>query len=136
MLLSIILPVKSSEKPVSWRQALAHSVALSLLFMVVYGGTSWITSLRSDVGTWYYAWERYIPFVPIMIVPYMSIDLLFFASPFLCSNQRELSLLSRRIAFGVVVAGLCFLIYPLKLAVDRPVIGGWIGWLWSWFIGM
>jgi membrane-associated phospholipid phosphatase len=104
--------------------------------MVVYGGTSWITSLRSDVGTWYYAWERYILFVPIMIVPYMSIDALFFASPFLCSDQRELSVLSKRIAFGVIVAGCCFLIYPLKLAVDRPVIGGWIGFLWSWFIGM
>jgi protein-tyrosine phosphatase/membrane-associated phospholipid phosphatase len=104
--------------------------------MVVYGGTSWITSLRSDVGTWYYSWERYIPFVPLMIIPYMSIDLFFFAAPFICSDRRELSLLSRRIALGIVVAGICFLIYPLKLAVERPTIGGWLGVIWNNFIGM
>ena len=126
----------SPEKPVSWLQALAHALALSILFMVVYGGASWITSLRSDVGTWYYAWEKYIPFVPIFIIPYMSIDLLFFAAPFLCSDQRELWLLSKRITLGIVVAGCCFLIYPLKLAVDRPTLDGWLGVVWNWFIGM
>jgi membrane-associated phospholipid phosphatase len=136
MLLSIISPVKSPEKPVSWRQALAHSVVLSLLFMVVYGGASWITSLRTDVGTWYYAWERFIPFVPLMIIPYMSIDLFFAAAPFICSNERELWLLSKRITLGILVAGLCFLVYPLKLAVERPTLAGWLGVVWDWFIGM
>ena len=120
----------------TWRQALAHAVALSLLFMVVYGGASWITSLRSDVGTWRYPWERFIPFVPLMIIPYMSIDLLFGAAPFLCSNQQELWQLSKRITLGIVVAGCCFLIYPLKLAVERPTLDGWLGVLWNWFIGM
>jgi membrane-associated phospholipid phosphatase len=136
MLLSIILSAKSPEKPVSWRQALAHSVVLSLLFMVVYGGASWITSLRTDVGTWYYAWERFIPFVPLMIIPYMSIDLFFVAAPFICSNERELWLLSKRITLGILVAGCCFLIYPLKLAVERPSLAGWLGVVWDWFIGM
>src|SRR5258705_4604252 len=97
MRLSIILPAKSSEKPVNWRQALGHSVVLSLLFMVVYGGASWITSLRTDVGTWYYAWERFIPFMPLMIITYMSIDLVFAAAPVIYSSQRELWLLSKRI---------------------------------------
>jgi membrane-associated phospholipid phosphatase/predicted protein tyrosine phosphatase len=134
--LSIILSTDSSEKPVSWGQAFVHAAALSLLFMVVYGGASWITSLRSDVGTWYYSWERYIPFVPLMIIPYMSIDLFFGAAPFLCSNQRELWQLSKRITLGIVVAGCCFLIYPLKLAVERPTLEGPLGVLWNWFIGM
>jgi len=56
------------------------TVLLSLLFMVVYGGTNWLTSLRTDVGTWYYSWEKYIPFVPLMVIPYMSIDLFFVAA--------------------------------------------------------
>ena len=103
---------------------------------MVYGGTSWITSLRSDVGTWYYSWERLIPFVPLMIIPYMSIDLFFVAAPFLCQDRRELRLLSRRIALGIVVAGACFLIYPLRLAVERPSAPGWLGVIWSWFVGM
>ena len=41
-----------------------------------------------DVGTWVFAWERLIPFVPLMIVPYMSIDLFFVAAPFLCTDAR------------------------------------------------
>ncbi len=104
--------------------------------MVVYGGASWITSLRTDVGTWYYAWERFIPFVPIMIIPYMSIDLFFAAAPFLCSDNRELQIFSKRIVLGILIAGTCFLIYPLKLATERPDIGGWLGVIWKWFIGM
>ena len=126
----------SPENPVSWRRAFAHAVGLSILFGVVYGGASYFTSLRTDVGTWRYDWEKYIPFVPIFIIPYMSIDALFFAAPFLCSDRRELSLLSRRIALGVIVAGLCFLIYPLQLAEERPAMEGWLGIVWSWFIGL
>jgi protein-tyrosine phosphatase len=134
--LSITSPSKSAENPPGWRWSLVHTIALSLLFLVVYGGTSWITSLRTDVGTWYYAWERYIPFVPLMIIPYMSIDLFFAAAPFLCRSQSELKLLSRRITLAILVAGCCFLIYPLKLAVARPVVAGWLGVVWSWFVGM
>lgn len=125
-----------SDTPVTRLQALAHAVVISMLFMVIYGGTSWITSLRDDVGTWYYPWERYIPFVPLMIIPYMSIDLLFAAAPFLCRDQRELWLFSKRIALGIVVAGCCFLIYPLKLATDRPTVDGWLGVIWNAFVGM
>ncbi|MGD9633460.1 MAG: phosphatase PAP2/dual specificity phosphatase family protein [Pirellulales bacterium] len=118
------------------REALLRTVALSLLFMVVYGGTSYITSLRSDVGTWYYAWEKYIPFIPLMVIPYMSIDLFFVAAPFLCRDRSELRILSRRIVLGVLVAGGCFLLYPLQLGVERPSASGWIGALWDWFKGM
>ena len=124
------------HQPVTWRRALAHVLALSLLFLVVYEGTSRITALRSDVGTWYYPWERLIPFVPLMIIPYMSIDLFFVAAPFLCRDRRELQLLSGRITLAILVAGACFLIYPLRLAVERQTAPGWLGVVWNWFIGM
>lgn len=124
------------QEPGLWREALVRTVALSLLFMVVYGGTSYVTSLRSDVGTWYYAWERYIPFIPLMVIPYMSIDLFFVAAPFLCRDRVELRTLSRRIVLGVLVAGVCFLVYPLQLGEERPTTGGWIGATWEWFKGM
>ena len=108
-------------------QAAGVSAALSLLFMVVYGGSSWITAHRGEVGTWHYSWERFIPFVPIMIVPYMSIDLFFVAGPFLCSDRSELRLLAKRISFAILAAGVCFLLIPLRLAQDRPSTSGWAG---------
>ena len=113
--------------------AAAASVFLSLLFLVVYSGTNWLTSQRSDVGVWYYAWERFIPFVPLMIIPYMSIDLFFVAAPFLCSDRRELSVFSRRIVLAILVAGLCFLAMPLKLGHERPQVEGWLGAFFGWF---
>jgi hypothetical protein len=88
------------------------SLALSLLFLVVYGSCNWITAQRTDVGTWYFAWERHIPFVPLLIVPYMSIDLFFVAAPFLCENGLELRTFARRIGCAIIVAGVCFLVLP------------------------
>lgn len=111
----------------------ATSVALSVLFVVVYSGTNWLTSLRTDVGTWYYEWERLIPFVPLMVIPYMSIDLLFVAAPFLCSNDRERSVFARRVTLAIVAAGVCFLAMPLRLGFERPRLDGWLGALFGWF---
>ena len=103
------------------------SAALSLLFLVVYGSCNWITAHRSDVGTWNYSWERFIPFVPLMIIPYMSINLFFVSAPFLCQSRGELHLLAKRIIFAIIVAGACFLLMPLQFSTVRPQPSGWTG---------
>jgi membrane-associated phospholipid phosphatase len=98
---------------------------LSALFVGVYGGCNWLAAHREEVGTWYYAWERFIPFVPWTIIPYMSIDLFFVAAPFFCRNNDELRTLARRITFAILMAGGFFLLIPLQLAVLRPQPAGW-----------
>src|SRR5262249_53344127 len=68
------------------------------------------------------------PYVPLLIVPYMSIDLFYFAAPFLCRDDRELRVLTRRVVFSILVAAAFFLLLPLKLAwPERPRVGGWFG---------
>jgi len=114
----------------------AASALLSLLFLVVYSSTNWLTSQRTDVGTWYFEWERWIPFVPLMIIPYMSIDLFFVAAPFLSRDDRELATFCRRVALAILAAGACFLAMPLKLGFERPPLEGWIGTLFGWFFSM
>ncbi len=114
-------------------EAAATSLGLSLLFVLVYSGTNWLASLRPNVGTWYFEWERWIPFVPLMVIPYMSIDLFFAAAPFLCTDRSELKTFRRRIAFVIVVAGVCFLVAPLQLGIARPRLEGWIGTAFGWF---
>src|SRR4051812_35722718 len=90
----------------SRRRAALVSLLLCLLFFAVYGTTNYLTALRDarwhDVGAWVYPWERYIPFVPLMIVPYMSIDLFYVAAPFVCTERREL----RQLALRILVANL------------------------------
>jgi membrane-associated phospholipid phosphatase len=109
------------------------SVALSLLFVGVYNTTNWLASQRDDLPSWRFDWEERIPFVELMIVPYFSIDLFFVVAPFLCSDRRELRLFSKRIALAIVVAGVIFLLFPLKLAVVRPPASGMIGEFFNWF---
>jgi protein-tyrosine phosphatase len=119
----------------TWK-AVAASAGLSALFLIVYGWTNWFTAQRSDVPTLFFEWERLIPFVPLMIVPYMSIDLFFVAAPFLCRNDRELATFSKRIAAAILVGGLCFLLFPLRFAFERPHAAGWLGAFFDWFRGM
>jgi membrane-associated phospholipid phosphatase len=122
----------SASAALRWR-ALATSLALSILFILVYGGCLWITVRRHDVGVFYFQWERAIPFVPWMILPYLSIDLFFFAAPFLFPNERELRLYAWRVAATIVIAGICFLIFPLRFAFPRPTATGWLGVLFDRF---
>jgi predicted protein tyrosine phosphatase len=117
-------------------RALGTSAGLSVLFVFVYGWCNWISAQRHDVGTLYFEWERFIPFVPLMIVPYLSIDLFFVAAPFLCRDERELATFSKRIVAAIVVAGICFLLFPLRFAFERPHAGGWLGAAFDWFRGM
>jgi protein-tyrosine phosphatase len=117
-------------------KAFVISAGLSALFLIVYGGCNWITTRRATVGTFYFGWERTIPFVPLFILPYMSIDFFFVVAPFLCRADRELSILAKRIATAIVVAGICFLLFPLRFAFPRPHAGGGLGALFDWFRGM
>jgi protein-tyrosine phosphatase len=117
-------------------KAVAASAGLSALFLIVYGWTNWFAAQRSNVPTLFFEWERLIPFVPIMIVPYMSIDLFFVAAPFLCRDDRELATFAKRIAAAILVGGLCFLLFPLRFAFERPHAAGWLGAFFDWFRGM
>ncbi len=108
-------------------RAARTSVFLCLLFTVVYGGISWITTQRSDVGTLYFEWERRIPLIPWLILPYMSINLFFVGAPFLCSDDAERRLFSKRMSFCILVAGACFLALPLRYDLPRPVVTGSLG---------
>ena len=117
-------------------KALVVSAGLSVLFLIVYSGCNWVTAHRANVGTLYFEWERNIPFVPFFILPYLSIDLFFIVAPFLCRTDRELSILAKRIATAIIVAGICFLIFPLRFAFARPHAHGGLGALFDWFRGM
>lgn len=103
------------------------SVLLSFLFLAVYTSCNWITSIRSDVGFWFFEWERNIPFVPWMILPYMSLDLFFVAAPFLLRNEQERRTFAGRVTAAILVAGAFFLFMPLQFGFPRPVVSGWLG---------
>ncbi len=93
----------------------------------------WITARRNDVGVFYFAWERAIPFVPFMILPYLSIDLFFVAAPFLFREEGSLRIFVRRVAAAILIAGCFFLLLPLRYGFARPVAEGSLGAVFDWF---
>ncbi len=118
------------------RGAFFTSVATSILFLAVYNLCNYITSLRTDVSVWVFEWERQIPFVPLMVIPYMSIDLFFVAAPFMLGEERDLLVFRRRIAAAILSAGACFLLFPMRLAFERPHAEGLLGAVFNPFVAV
>jgi len=113
-----------SEPGLLWRR-LAWLAGCGAWFFIAYGFTNWFTAQRSDVGTWYYEWEKQVPFVPELIVPYWSLDLLFAIAFFLPKTRRELRILGVRIFMLITLSCICFLLWPMKFDLPRPVPTGW-----------
>ncbi len=124
------------EAPVRPAWALSASVGLSLLFIAVYGTTNWLASLRPDVPAFFFNWERFIPFVPVFVLPYLSIDLFFVAAPFICRSVDELRIFARRIIAAIAVAGFCFLVVPLRCAFPPVALNGWYGSIFASFLAI
>jgi len=125
---------RAKNKPLIFYKILT-SISLSLLFVIIYGFCNKITALRSDVGMYYFEWEKLIPFIPIFIIPYMSIDLFFAAAPFLCNSSGELKLFAKRISAVIIIAGIFFLFMPLKFAFPRPETTGFLGAVFNFLYG-
>jgi hypothetical protein len=126
--------VTSEDAPVRPVRALFVSAGLSLLFIAVYGTTNWLASLRPDVRVFVFNWERSIPFVPFFIIPYLSIDLFFVAAPFICRSVGELRAFAFRVIAAIAVAGVCFVILPLRCAFPPVTLHGWSGSLFASFL--
>jgi membrane-associated phospholipid phosphatase len=117
------------------RGRLCHSlfwaIGTSVYFMLIYNGTNWLASRRAHVPSIHFGWESRIPFVPAMIVPYMSIDLFFFASPFLCRGRRELRTHGLRLLLAMNIAAVFFVLFPFRMAFTQPNVGGVYGFLFD-----
>jgi len=120
----------SRELPL-WRDALRSVLVLGPLFFLLYGLSNVVTSWRVSVPSFYFPWEERIPFVAWMIVPYMSIDLLFVGAFFAVPNRGELCVLRRRIEFCYFVSVALFLLMPLRVAFERPETSGVPGFLFA-----
>ncbi len=116
------------DEPAAWTLRLAWTLGLAMAFLVIYSSTNWYTSTRVDVGILRFAWEQRLPFIQPLIVPYMSIDVLFLLAPFTCRTKRDLRIHGARILATTTIAGACFLLFPLQLAEARPDLTGITGW--------
>ncbi|OBA82251.1 hypothetical protein A9W99_11755 [Mycobacterium sp. 1164966.3] len=76
-------------------------------------------------------WEKFIPFLPWTIVLYVSIDLLYIFSAFLCQTRRELRAHAARFALATAISVVCFVLFPLRFGPVRPAVDGIPGLLFD-----
>ncbi|WP_428033949.1 phosphatase PAP2/dual specificity phosphatase family protein [Amphritea sp.] len=123
------------QPPRPWLRALIWLAFLGPAFFISYGFANTFTAGRSDVGQYVFAWETQIPFWDWTIIPYMSIDLLYGISLFLCTSKAELDRHALRLLTATAVSVSCFLLFPLEFTFVRPPTDGLYGELFNLLTG-
>lgn len=106
-------------------RCLAVTVLLFALFMVVYSGTNYLTSLREVKIRIDFGFEHRLPFVPELSIVYSSLYLMFLAVPFVLRTTSELRWFAKLMGGITIFAGVCFLLLPAEVGFDVPQDLGW-----------
>ncbi|REC62902.1 hypothetical protein DRF65_08780 [Chryseobacterium pennae] len=114
------------EKRLKIQQKLYALLLCSVVFTVVYNYTAWHISALPEVPSFVFDFEKYIPFIPWTIIPYMTSGLFFYLVFFLCTNKEQLKVLTQRMLFVTIIAGISFLLFPLKFSLQKPDIENFI----------
>jgi membrane-associated phospholipid phosphatase len=91
-----------------------------LWFILVYGGADILTAHRSFRVRVYLDVELNIPFIPEAAIVYMSIYPLFIAAPFILRKRLEFFALAMTLNMAILIAGICFLLFPAQTAFSPP----------------
>lgn len=123
--------VAPEQRP--WKEALLWLLLLVPGFLLAYIGAEYYASTLPPrrIGEIGMAWERGIPFWPWTIVLYLSIDVMYVASPFVCRTRGELRTHVLRFIVASLVSVTCFLLFPLRFDTARPAVDGVPGMLFA-----
>jgi membrane-associated phospholipid phosphatase len=110
------------EKRLTIKQKAVSLMLCSVIFILVYNYAAWHTSKLDRVPSFVFDFEKWIPFISWTIIPYMTSGLFFCTVFFFCSNKEELQVLTKRILFVTITAGICFILFPLKFSLLKPEI--------------
>lgn len=127
------IPANAPARP--WLRAALWLAWLGPFFFIGYGFTNWWTSRLAKVPTVCFGWERQIPFLDWTIVPYMSIDLFYAVSLFICATRAELDQHAKRLFCATVISLVGFLLFPLQCSAVRPATDGINGALFDLLTG-
>jgi membrane-associated phospholipid phosphatase len=101
---------------------LLHLAANYAVFGIAYPLANLSAASRAAGRNVMLAWDTAIPFLPWMVVPYMTSGLLFAASFLLARSDEDLRTFSRRMLFTTVTACAIFVAWPLKFSMPRPAV--------------
>lgn len=112
-------------------QAVGWLCLLGPYFFLTYGQINQFTATRININSIVFNWEQYIPFIPLTIIPYWSLDFLYGISLFICRSLSEQKRLACRLLLASTFACIGFLLFPLRFSFTRPKVEGFAGWWFS-----
>ena len=113
-------PLDQQEHPRAWpgRAVLFAYVKFQLIFYVLffpaYFGGAYIAERSGSDVTLFLRWELQWPYLPWMFVPYVVFFFVFLL-PILHLQPRHFDALTKQSTFTLLVAGLAFSFFPVKL---------------------
>ncbi|MBW8523750.1 phosphatase PAP2 family protein [Chryseobacterium chendengshani] len=111
-----------TEMKLKIRQQAFTLTLCTIVFVAVYNFCTWYASSLEHVPSFTFDIESSIPFVPLSIIPYMASGIFFCAVFFSCKNKYQLKILTWRILFAIIVAGLFFITVPLQFSFTKPEV--------------
>lgn len=120
-------PLTIDERKPHWRKALFWALLCGTGFFLVYGSSNAISASLENLPSLFFPWEENIPFIPQLIIPYMSIDVLFVVAFFICRDHYQMRALTLRLTLAIVVSASVFLLFPLRFGFERPAVDGIFG---------
>lgn len=124
-----------AREPRPWKRAALWLAFLGPFFFLSYGFANWWAGRIGHVATIVFDWERHIPFLAWTILPYMSIDVFYAMSLFLCRDRVELDAHAKRLLSATLISVTCFLLFPLQFSYVRPHVDGFNGTLFDVLTG-
>lgn len=96
------------------------------IFASVYAGASRLAGLRGELPRLYLPFELDLPFIPVLSLLYLTGPLVLAAAPFVLRTWRDITPLFLTLTAETLVAGLCFLLFPVEQAYPpRTASGLW-----------
>lgn len=115
-----MLKKSMTEKQLKIRQQAFALTVCTVVFMAVYNLCTWYATSLNDLPSFTFDFEKSIPFIPLSIIPYMASGFFFCLVFFSCKNKHQLKILTWRMLFVTIIAGLFFVTVPLRFSLTKP----------------
>jgi membrane-associated phospholipid phosphatase len=112
-------------RPHDGAPSIAHRLALvainGVLFQALYGACNLAAARSGVTRSIAMAWDAGVPFLPWMLVPYMSSVPLLVLAFLVVPDRQALRALSQRCLLATAIGTLIFALWPLRMGAERPL---------------
>jgi len=102
---------------------ICFSSVLFIFIVIFYGSNILCSRTHTNFHTFYFNWEKSIPFVPISYIMYFGILLLPYSIFYFVQKRKDIYTISIRLITAIIIGGITFISYPMKFAFNKPEYG-------------